>query len=562
MGHSINGTFSIIYTLLGGLGIFFYGMKIMGDSLQSAAGELIRRIINALTTNRILAVLVGTAVTMIVQSSSVTTVMVVGLVNASLMNLVQAIGVIMGANIGTTITGWIISIKVGKYGLLLVALGIFPALFAKNNRWKQVGMTIFGVGLIFVGLELMSAALKPLRGEQAFLDAIAYFNGNHYGSYLASMAMGMLFTMIIQSSSAMLGITIAMATTGVVEFHTAVALVFGSNIGTTITAILACVGGNTNAKRAAFAHAIFNIIGVLVIMIFFPIYIKFIDSIIPGDVYQLDAQGSYAYAATHIATAHTIFNVVATILFLPFVTHLAKLVTWLLPGTSKRNRHLVHLNAASGSLPATDIVQAFEETKKQKDVLTRMYKLVREYLESSHPSHDMFAKIKHYEGVTDNIQKEINLFLGTTMEKTLSHKQAIQVQCLIRLSDELESIGDYLEKLANYKTRSNEILDLSGELGKEFFEFGDAIWQYFENTARGLVDADWHDRSVSQDKSQKLKIWADSIRDRCIERISNKTLDPLTNMTYSDMIVALRKVKSHSVNIAQEISKLKEIPLV
>ena len=262
--------FKIIYTVLGGLGVFFYGMKSMSEALQSVAGDVIKNIIHTLTKNRVSALLVGIVVTMLVQSSSVTTVMVVGFVNAGLMSLVQAIGIVFGANIGTTITGWIISIKIGKYGLLFIGLGIFPMLFGKSNKLRQIGRIMFGIGMIFFGLELMSGAFKPLRTMPEFIDAVAYFSQPNYFSYFACVVVGCILTVIVQSSSAMLGITMALATSGAIEFQTAAALVLGENIGTTITALLASVGGNIEAKRTARAHAIFNVLGVAIIFVIFP----------------------------------------------------------------------------------------------------------------------------------------------------------------------------------------------------------------------------------------------------------------------------------------------------
>ncbi|MFC1886971.1 Na/Pi cotransporter family protein [Thermodesulfobacteriota bacterium] len=261
--------FELIYKFLGGLGVFFFGMKFLSEGLQAVAGPLIKRVISALTTNRILAVLVGAFVTTLIQSSSVTTVMVVGLVNAGLMELVQAIGVILGANIGTTITGWIIAIKIGKYGLLFVGIGIFPMLFSKQDAFKQVGNILVALGFIFLGLEFMSGAFKPLRSDDGFLTMMQYFSADHFWSLIACIAMGACLTMIIQSSSAMLGVTIALASTGAISFQTAVGLVLGENIGTTITALLASIPANTEAKRAARAHAFFNVIGVSIITPFF-----------------------------------------------------------------------------------------------------------------------------------------------------------------------------------------------------------------------------------------------------------------------------------------------------
>src|SRR5690606_705267 len=276
------------------------------DALQNAASDVIKNVINTITKHRVYSVIVGIVVTVIVQSSSISTVMVVGMVNAGLMNLTQAIGIIFGANIGTTITGWIISIKIGKYGLLLVGMGIFPMLFARASRFKSIGQVLFGVGLVFFGLDIMTDALKPLRSIPEFLNAISFFSGQNYGAYVASIFMGCILTILVQSSSAMLGITMAMATTGIIEFHTAAALVLGENVGTTITALLASVGGNVNSKRAARAHAIFNILGVLVVFGIFPWFVELVDAMVAGDPNLVAANGEKPNIALHIATGHTL----------------------------------------------------------------------------------------------------------------------------------------------------------------------------------------------------------------------------------------------------------------
>ncbi|MCB0357181.1 MAG: Na/Pi cotransporter family protein, partial [Bdellovibrionales bacterium] len=283
--------FELAYTVLGGLGIFFFGMKMLSDGLQAVASQWIRNAINTLTTNRLMAVLIGLSVTVIIQSSSITTVMVVGFVNAGLMQLSQAIGVILGANIGTTITGWIISIKVGKYSLLLIGLSVFPLLFSKNEKWSQLGRVVFALGMVFLGLNLMSSAFKPLRSDDDFIQLLQYFQADNYVSLLATISMGCLLTFIIQSSSAMLAITIALATTGAISFQTALALVLGENIGTTITALLASVGANTTAKRAGVAHAVFNVCGVLIISSFFWLYKDFIEFIIASPADALTDKG-------------------------------------------------------------------------------------------------------------------------------------------------------------------------------------------------------------------------------------------------------------------------------
>jgi phosphate:Na+ symporter len=547
-------TFKIIYTLLGGLGLFFYGMKSMSDSLQAIAGDMIRKIINSLTANRFFAVAIGMVVTMIIQSSSVTTVMVVGFVNAGLMNLTQAIGVIFGSNIGTTVTGWIISIKIGKYGLLLVGLGIFPALFAKTEKWQQIGRVFFGIGLIFVGLNTMSAAFKPLRTNQSFLDAVAYFSGNNYPSFFASTIMGCILTMVIQSSSAMLGITISLAGTGIIGFHTAAALVLGENIGTTITALLASVGASTNAKRAARAHAIFNVLGVLLIYTVLPWYIDFIEHLIPGEANFIDAGGNKPNIAAHIAAFHSVFNVTATLCFIPFLTQLASLVERITPDKDQKEQpHLVLLGNPKDVLPATAIVQAHQELKKFKEILERMYNLTREYVRDKDPRSKVLAKIKDYERITDNIQKEITVFLCYVMEKSLSRPQSLETQALVRIADEFESIADYLERIANYKSRFKKDFTIEGEALKELLDYLDEVWKFFDLTTTGIYENVAHDLELCRSKSDQLHIWSNDMRDKHLDRVSKGEYQPITALTYSDMVVALRKIRAHALNVAQAV---------
>lgn len=546
--------FTIIYTLLGGLGIFFFGMKFMSDGLQAVAGDVIRKIINSITANRFMAVGVGLLVTCIVQSSSVTTVMTVGFVNAGLMNLTQAIGVIFGANIGTTITGWIISIKVEKYGLLLVGLGFIPGLFSKSEKWQHIGRAVLGIGLVFIGLQTMSSAFVPLRDNQAFLDSIAYFSGEHYGAYIASIMMGCLLTMIVQSSSAMLGITMALATSGVIPYHTAVSLVLGENIGTTITAILASVGATVNAKRAARAHACFNLFGVLVMLTWLPYYFELVNSLIPQDARFVAPDGSQPYMAPHIALAHTLFNVTATLVFLPFINQLAKFVTKITPDKAEKEvPHLLVLGDPMNMLPAASMAQAESELIKMKDVIERMYKLNREFWEAESYDPKKLAKIIDYERITDNIHKEITVFLCYVMEKPMSHHQSTQIQAMIKIADELESVADYIERLATYRERFKAQDNLEGESRTEFFQFMQDIWEFFALVGAGLENGEALDMTRIESKSHELQLSADSMREKHLDRISKGNYLPVTALTYSDMVVALRKIRAHSYLMAGAI---------
>jgi len=552
--------FEILYQAFGGLGLFFYGMKTMSDSIQMVAGDLIKRIINSITSNRFLGVFVGLGITMIVQSSSITTVMVVGLVNAGLMKLTQAIAVIFGANIGTTITGWIISIKVGKYGLLFIAMGIIPMLFSKNSKLKSLGRVIFGIGMIFFGLDIMSNAFKPLRGMPEFTHIIAYFSGHNYAAYAANILIGCALTMIVQSSSAMLGITLTLATTGVLSFYSAASLILGENIGTTITALLAAVGGNVSAKRAAYAHALFNLLGVAIVFAIFPYFVQFVDRLVAGDPDFMNAAGEHPYVAIHLATCHTIFNVTATLAFLPFLNVLARLVTKLCPDRStKEEHHLVFFGDPKEMIPATSLVLASKELAKFADITKRMFDELRIYIFAKDGmSTQRKAKIKDYEQISDNIQKEMTIFLSKVQEHEVSAEQAIEAQSYLKLADEIESVSDYLDLLCHLNERFRNEGELEGGSLKDFTELFNQVYDYFEITYKSIVGNGTLDHSVMERKSSSMKIFADEIRDNQLKRVSKGEVPPLLALIYSDMVVALRKVRSHTCDISELVSRMRK----
>lgn len=552
------GTFAIIYTLLGGLGIFFFGMKLMSDGLQAMTGDLIRTIIQKISSNRLLAVGAGLLVTMLVQSSTITTVMTVGMVNAGLMSLMQAIGVIFGANIGTTITGWILSADLSTYGLLFVGLGFVPGLFAKSNRWQHAGKVAMGVGLLFVGLKTMEVAFTPLKSSQSFLDSIAYFAGDNYRAYIASVLMGCLLTMVLQSSTAMLGLTMALATTGVISYHTAVTMVVGENIGKTISALLASIGANVNARRAARAHALFNIFGAIAVLLVLPQFLDFVEFLVPGDAGLVNADGTQPNVSLHLAMAHTLFNVSATLILLPFVNTMAAFVTRITPDFSptRESPHLLMLGNPSDMLPATSLLVAESEVRKMADIVGRMYKTTKEYWAEAEGDAKKLAKILDYERISDNIHKEVTVFLCYVMEHGLSHQQSVQTQAMIKIADELESVADYLERLAEYRQRFKGADMLEGESRKEFFDFLEEVHQFYGMTIKGLERAEDHDMDQITSKSEELQIWADSIRDKHIDRISKGAYRPVTALTFSDMVVALRKIRTHAFRMSESVEVL------
>lgn len=537
-------SFSLISILLGGLGIFFFGMNLMSDGLQALFAGLIRKMINSISSNSLIAVLIGTVVTSLIQSSSTTNVMTVGLVQAGLITLKQAISVIFGANIGATITGWIISMRANQYGLVFVAIGFMPSLFIKSSKWKEVGRAVLGLGLVYIGYQTMSHGFLSLKNDQVFTQSISYFTGDDYPSYIACIAMGFFVALLIQSQAAMLGITIAMATTGLLSYHSALSLVLGQNIGTTITTVLASVGANVEAKRAARVHACFNLFGVLVLLIVLPFYFNLVDWLTPGT--------AETNIAIHVAMGHTLFNLFATIAFLPFIDHLARFVTKITPDKAdKETPHLLALGDPRVMMPATSMAQAESEIRKMADIVSRMFILSKEYWSEENSNKIKFEKILAYEQITDNIHKELTLFLCYMMVKPLTHGQSEESQSMVKIADELESIADYLERLTRYRERFDEGGILEGDTRLEFFAFMDDVEKFFNLVKAGLFEEENLDMEKIEAKSVELQVWADTMRSKHIERISKGTTKPVTVLTYSDMVVALRKIRAHTFLMAK-----------
>ncbi|MCB0366302.1 MAG: Na/Pi cotransporter family protein [Bdellovibrionaceae bacterium] len=545
--------FKLAYTVLGGLGIFFYGMKMLSEGLQAAASQWIRKAINTLTTNRFMAVLVGLGVTCFVQSSSITTVMVVGFVNAGLMDLSQAIGVILGANIGTTITGWIISIKIGKYSLLLIGLSIFPLLFSRNERISQVGRVVFALGMVFLGLELMSGAFKPLRTNEEFLAMMQYFSAADLPSLLGTILIGCLLTFVVQSSSAMLGITIALASSGSITFQTALALVMGENIGTTITALLASIGANTNARRAGAAHAVFNLLGVLILTSVFWIYKDFIEMIIGGVADFTDAEGQKPYVAAHIAAGHTVFNVANVILFLPLMKYLELVVRKLVPDKAyKEQKKLEFFGDASTTSPALAIGLARAELIKMAELVTKLFDITKTFLNSPQELTELIQKINKFEHITDKMHMEITVFMGKVMESQMTGEESNRVKAILRMAEELESIADYCQSIMKYAQRSfrqgfvfdqptkDEIEALSNKASELYQHVADRIVRY-EHVNIDRLRPEWNEFNELVEK----------IKETHVERVAEGKFLPVASLTLSDIVVSFRRIKNHTVNLAE-----------
>ncbi len=416
----------LILELVGGLGIFLLGMKNMSDGMQAVAGSSLRRMINAVTNNRFLATAVGVAVTCFVQSSSITTVMVVGFVNSGVMQLTQAIGVIMGANIGTTITGWILVLQVGKYGLPMTGAAAFVYLFSKGDRWRYVAMTIMGLGMVFFGLEIMKDACAVVKELPEFEAWFKAFDADTYAGVLKCALVGCAVTTVVQSSSATLGITISLASQGIISYPTAAALVLGENIGTTITAFLASIGTTTNARRAAYFHVIFNLLGVIWITAIFRWYIALIQQIVGGDVAEVVlVEGSQTYPNTvaAIAATHTLFNIANTCLFILFVPQMAKFLIWLVPGRGFVEKpRLTDLDIRMLETPLLAIEQSRKEILKMADGCSKMLGWLADLLQQDQPDKALADRLRNREKILDAAQDEIAEFVTNLLSGNISHR--------------------------------------------------------------------------------------------------------------------------------------------
>jgi phosphate:Na+ symporter len=549
----------MLFSVLGGLGIFLLGMKNMSEGMQAVAGSKLRKLITAVTSNRLTACGIGVLITSLIQSSSVTTVMVVGLVNTSFMTLRQAIGVIMGANIGTTITGWILVLKIGKYGLPMLGIAAFIYLFTKNDKARYTAMAVMGIGMVFFGLELMSSGFVPLRSMPRFLEWFHKFSAVNYLGVLKCVAAGCLVTMIVQSSSATLGITMGMAAAGLVNFPTAAALVLGENIGTTITAFLASIGTTTNARRAAYAHMIFNALGVIwITALFFP-YLRLVSLVVgvdPGVMVAVDGAETFPHIREGIAIVHSGFNIANTLVFLPFIPLLEKLVRRIAPDKlHKETPHLTFLNIRMLDTPAIGIQQSFVEVLRMGDVVTKMMTYLKECHTSTEPKEDIEKKIFHREEVLDIMQKEIVQFLSDLLSGNVAHDVMKSGRMHLRMADEYESVSDYVAEVLKLRLKlRNAALAFADEGEAEILDIHDHVQAYMNM----INDAVSHDNQAILSKANTQ---GDAITHMCKEsrskhlaRVENKQCSPLSSLIYTDILTDYRKIKDHMLNIAEALA--------
>ena len=551
--------FKILWSVVGGLGIFLLGMKHMSEGMQAVAGNKLRALINAVTNNRFIACVVGVIVTAIIQSSSVTTVMVVGFVNASIMNLTQAIGVILGADIGTTITGWILVLPIAKFGLPILGIAALFYLFSNKDRLRYTAMTIMGLGMIFFGLQLMKNGFKPLKDMPEFIEWFSRFTPTSYLGVLKCTLVGAMVTAIVQSSSATVGITMGLASTGVINFETAAALVLGENIGTTVTAYLASLGASTNAKRAAYAHILIKVIGVAWITAIFPYYITFIKKLVsvdPNGTMIVDGVKNYPHMIKSIAMTHTVFNVINVVLFLPLITPFSKLLIKIAPDKPvKEPPKLTYLDVRMLDTPALGIAQSKKEVLNMSKMVKEMMDDLNMVLSSDQPDEEVINRIFRKEEVLDIIQKEIVVFLSNLLGGSVPHEVMDQARSQLRMADEYETLSDYIVNVLKMdrKLRKNNH-KLHAEGYKERLDLHNNVCEFLKTISTAVEEENPIVLSKAYSEGERITRLMKSYRRQHLTRLAEEKVTPLTSLIYTDMLNAYRRMKDHALNIAEALA--------
>ena len=540
-----------LLSLLGGLALFLYGMQMMSSGLEAAAGSKMKLILERLTANRFLGVLVGAGITAVIQSSSATTVMVVGFVNSGMMTLNQAVRLIMGANIGTTITGQLIALDVGALAPLFAFIGVAMVVFVKMPRAHHIGQIMAGLGVLFIGMEMMSSSMMPLRDSQAFVDLMTRFSNP-----LLGIAVGALFTALIQSSSASVGILQALATSGAISFSSSVFILFGQNIGTCITAVLASIGTSRSAKRATIIHLMFNIIGTVlftILCILFPLA-------------DLVASFTPDAPAAQIANMHTIFNIVTTLLLLPLGNQLASLAVRILPEQPEENRDEMHLeyltpvqvSSKDGNLGASAI-----HIGQLQQELDRMLDMAQDNIETSFDAvlsrdSSLLTKAEKMESYLDFLNKEISKYISRLITYETNEQGSSIVSSYFTITGNIERIGDHAINICGYsKLLEERHIQFSAQAQEEICQMRDICLEALNALhQREAGDLLWlTDVSALE---QRIDDMTDLFRKDQLERMKAGTCSDEACILYSELLTHFERIGDHVLNIAQEMSSIRE----
>ena len=536
------------FSLLGGLALFLYGMQMMSNGLEAAAGNKMKQILEKLTANRFLGVLVGAGITAVIQSSSATTVMVVGFVNSGMMTLKQAVWIIMGANIGTTITGQLIALDVGELAPLFAFAGVALIVFVKKQKVHHYGLIVAGLGILFIGMEMMSGAMMPLRESEAFVSLMTKFSNPVLG-----ILAGAVFTAVIQSSSASVGILQALAGSGLIGLSNAVYVLFGQNIGTCITAILAAIGTSRNAKRTTVIHLMFNLIGTAiftVVCIATPLT-ALVESFTPGNV------------SSQIANMHTLFNIVTTLLLLPFGNYLVKAAVRILPEKQDEQADVMHMEFIRPMETKRDTqigLSAIAVTSIKKE-LHRMIDMAKENVEASFTAVKAgttadLETIQEREEYIDYLNKEISKYISKVLVNESNPRDSQYISALFKVCGNVERIGDHAMNICGYtRMIEKQGITFSKEVRIEIDEMKEVCKKALDYLGEIHHDQqeDNQDMKAIEKFEQQIDDMTDDYRKKQLIRMQNGTCSEEGCIIYSEMLTDFERIGDHILNIGQEM---------
>ena len=568
-----------IFTLLGALGMFLYGMNLMSSGLQKAAGERLRGFLSAMTSNPFKGVMTGLGITSIIQSSSATTVMVVSFVNAGLLTLAQAIGVIMGANIGTTVTAWMVSWLGFKadISVLAVPLMLLGFLFSnsKIDKRKNIGELIVGFSLLFLGLSFMKDSVPDLRETPQVLEFVSSWSAHGFGSVLLFLAFGTILTLVLQSSSATMAITLIMLSMGWIPFEMACAMVLGENIGTTITANIAASVGNTEAKRAAMSHTIFNVFGVVWALILYKPFLRLVGTItenlfgLPNPAAEgfvvtdsISAEGTAALYG--LSMLHTLFNLTNTLLLVWFTKWIAQAVSWIVPTPKNQEKEvfrLKYISAGPLATPELSVGQAFEEiisfAKISKNGANYAQNAINEA--DTDKFEELRSKLVKYEEISDRIEYEIATFLNGISAEEVSESTSLKIKSMYKIIGELESLGDSGETISRILSRKNiHNKKFDADIIKNLNAMADAVNAAYDVMIENLTAAhkgELTNISNAYNAEDRINTLRNNLRDAVIENIENDGKNYQTNVYYMDVINAYESMGDFMINVSQDLEK-------
>lgn len=530
-----NMSIHYLFELLGGLALFLYGMNLMSDGLELVAGDKLRVVIEKMTSSFFKAILVGTFVTAVIQSSSATTVMVVGFVNAGLMTIYQAVGIIMGANIGTTITGQLVALNISAVAPIIAFTGFVMSTFSKKKKKRYIGRAILGLGFLFMGMEFMSTAMEPLRDSPEFVELMLKFKNPILG-----VSVGTLITAVLQSSSASLGILQAIANQGIIPITSSMYIILGFNIGTCITSVLSSIGASKNAQRTALVHVLFNIIGTLIFII--------LSQILP--VGELVLKYSRDYPAAQIANFHTVFNIATSVMLFPFARKLADLSFEIIRGIDKEQEDLSlkYINKTiTKEAPAT-FTDVRAEINRMLDIVRENYKDSIELLKNY--DEDKYDVIFKREKVINFLNKEISRFIIDSLDLAMNAAQSSNFAAYLRISRDLERIGDHTKNVADVaKSRSEESLIFTDSSIGELEELDKILEEMFD-TVRGELDRD-NRKAFMKEANERVQKDVGSFRNNHMIRMREKICDPESGLLYEKTLTALERISSYISNAAK-----------